>query len=91
MSENYYLHPDPEIRKEQAAARDRARAAVAAGRVRWNPQIGINGAFVDRSPSGSDHKLALADAIAMCELRHAKQITVTATGRVVFVAQKASA
>lgn len=87
----YYQHPDPKVREEQANARRRAHAAVAAGRIRWNPRIGLNGAFVDRDVSGFDYRLPLADAIAMCELRHAGQITVTATGRVVFAAQKVSA
>jgi len=92
MSEKtYYQHPDPQVRQEQEHARERARAAVAAGRVRWNPRVGLNGAFVHRDASGTDHKLGVADAIAMCELRHAGQIAVAATGRVVFTAQKVSA
>jgi non-canonical (house-cleaning) NTP pyrophosphatase len=92
-SYTFYQHPDPVMRQaqEDARARARARAEVAAGRVRWNPQVGIDGGFVRRSPSGVDHKLALIDMIAMCELRRAGQITVAATGRVVFTAQKVSA
>lgn len=88
---SYYQHPNLEIRQEQADARRRALRTVSTGRVRWSHEVGLNGGFVIHDCHGTDQKLCLTDAIAMCELHAAGQIAVDKWGRVMHTAQKASA
>lgn len=73
----FYVHPDPQQRERQEAARKQALASVKAGAIRWGATgLGTNGFVYAARVARVEQLEGLEVLIALYELRNAGRLVV---------------